>query len=231
MLPRILILHGLNNSLDAFGPLKAALTERGFDCKLVCLPGHADDREEVREFVSANSSFDRAMSALTNSPYAVIAFSQGALYFQLWLRQTLVKKPIAQVLLAPAISIRYFDLLNRLSRLLPLEMTIKSQLPESLRRYSYLYVREYRILFDAQISFRSEKKPFVVPTLVLIDPKDELVNAQKLKSEYPEQVVFIERPYLRGKKPGKYHAIFHPEYFTVEDWEKMLGKISGFLKI
>ena len=227
---RLIIIHGLNNSTDAFLHLKEALSERGFDCHLLCLPGHGHDRDEVKDFRESTAAFDRSMRKLINGPYAVVAFSQGALNLQMWLRDTTTPKPIAQVLLAPAISIRRSELIQRILRLLPPTVVIKSQLPENLRRFSHLYVRDYRTLFEGAHGFNSTLLPFEVPTQIIIDPKDELVDAQRLKKLFHDRVTFFERPYLRGRRPGKYHAIFHPEYFEDKDWERLVGLISQFIE-
>lgn len=227
---RLIIIHGLNNSLDAFQLLKDALDVRGFDCHFLCLPGHGDDRHEAKNFTESTAAFDVSLRKLISGPYAVVAFSQGALNLQMWLRETSAQRPVAQVLLAPAIVIRRSGLINKILKYLPETVSIKSLLPENLRRYSYLYVRDYRTLFDGAQSFNSRNLPFEVPTQIIIDPKDELVDAQKLKELFKEKVTFFERPYLRGRKPGKYHAIFHPEYFENKDWEKLLSLICQFIE-
>ncbi len=227
---RLIIIHGLNNSLGAFLQLKEALSERGFDCHFLCLPGHGEDRHEVKDFRESSAAFDVSMRKLIAGPYAVIAFSQGALNLQMWLRETTQPLPVAQILLAPAIAIRRSGVIHRIMHILPSTFVIKSRLPENLRRYSFLYVRDYRTLFEGARGFSTALLPFTVPTQIIIDPKDELVDAQKLKTLFSDKVLFFERPYLRGRKPGKYHIIFHPAYFESKDWERFLGLISNFIE-
>ncbi len=202
---------------------------------MLCLPGHGENRQEAREFEKAQEHFDKALRKLISGPYLVIAFSQGALYFQLWLEKNLDKLPLAQVLLAPALFIRNFTILDKIMTKLPHYAFIPSQMPRKLRRYSYLNIWEYRTLFNKARDYQKITTPMKVPTLILISSKDELVDAKKMKSELDKrnseaQVEFYEREYLKGKRPGKYHILFHPDYFMFDDWENFIQKIIRFLK-
>ncbi|MBA2404169.1 MAG: alpha/beta fold hydrolase [Bdellovibrionales bacterium] len=232
---KIIIIHGLNNNLECFYPFRDQIRSLGFEAELMCLPGHGQDREEARDFEVALTHFDENIQKLITGPYAVIAFSQGALYFQLWLEKYNRPLPLAQVLLAPALFIRHFSKLSMIMGRLPAFMIIISQMPRKLRRYHYLNIWEYRTLFNKARKFQEFKTPLKAPTLILIDPKDELVDAQKLKHELDgrtsgAEIEFWERKYLRGRRPGKYHVLFHPEYFTPDDWQKFTSKISEFVK-
>jgi hypothetical protein len=118
---------------------------------------------------------------------------------------------------------------------LPSFAFILSPMPVRLRRYSYLNIWEYRTLFNKAKVFQKITTPMKVPTMILVDPNDELVEAQKIKSELDKrnsgaQVEFYERAYLKGRRPGKYHILFHPDYFKPDDWERFTSKIVGFLK-
>lgn len=225
---KLLLIHGLNNSLEAFHPLRDALSDQGFEVHQVCLPGHGDDRYQVRDLNAALMSFDKQMQALTTTPYVAVAFSQGALYLQQWITQNPTLAPKRQALLAPALFIRRLGFMELLANIVPQNWWIWSQSPAELRRYKELYFWEYRILFAKARLFVSN--PMLrTETLILVDEKDELVNAKKLKELYGERTQVLRRPYLSGKKPGKYHILFHPEYFTAADWEKFIQGLKSFL--
>lgn len=228
-LPKIILIHGLNNRPEGFWPLRDSLIAHGYEVHLVRLPGHGEDRSETASWEKASQVFDENLKKLTDSPYAVIAFSQGALYFQLWLKTSKAPKPICQFLLSPALFVRNFDKLKHLVRALPGKMIIPSPMPKPLRRYPYLFVSEYRNLFSGVKKFSETPFEFIVPTMVIVDPQDEVVDAQKLKQEFGEHVTYLERPYLRGKRPGKYHIIFHPDYFEDQGWERFIQKITSFI--
>jgi pimeloyl-ACP methyl ester carboxylesterase len=214
---KLILLHGLNNNLDCFFPLRDALNERGFDCVLVTLPGHGDDRDLGRNLSSAIEDLDRQLQPHLQEPYYVVGFSMGALLFQVWLEEKKRLPPKSQILLAPALKIKRMKIVSALMRLLPGSLPLKSFMPEHGRRRSALYVWEYRTLIEGILAFKDR---FLAPTLILIDPKDELVDAQALKRLH-SNTVFVERPQLKGA--GHHHLLFHPDYFTPEQWKDFLA--------
>lgn len=226
---KILIIHGFNNTPEVFRPLKNALEEKGHECQLITLPGHGE-RDLTLNLKTASELFHEEINPYVNEKYAVIAFSYGAQYFQKWLRDNRGPKPVAQVLLAPAVVIRRFPILNAIARCLPGQLCLPSQTPKLLRRYSSLYVSEYKILLEGAMEYKSNERVKDIPTLVMVDPKDELIDTKLLEVEFGEELKFISRPYLRNRKPGKYHVLFHPDYFEKNDWEKFIESIHNFLK-
>ncbi len=232
---KIIIIHGLNNNQEGFIPLSKALNLMGYETEIISLPGHGTNRHECRDAGEAMKTFDLRMKKVIKDPYSVIAFSQGALYLQLWLETNPSPLPKAQILLSPALFIRRFNLLSKLMSALPWFMFIISQTPKNLRRYNYLFIWEYRNLFQKAKQYETSNKPMKIPSLILIDPKDEVVDAQRLKEELARMnsVVhfeYLERPYLKGRRPGKHHILFNPEYFTAKDWKSLIERIDDFLK-
>jgi hypothetical protein len=66
----------------------------------------------------------------------------------------------------------------------------------------------------------------------MIDPKDELVNSENLKSEIEAlnsdvKVEFLPRPDLKHGL-GAHHIIFHPDYFSESGWKDHLKKMDDF---
>ena len=235
VLPKIIILHGMNNNMSSFVPLMEVFKALGHDVYFLPLPGHGDNRFKSKDFKSAFKEFDLEMTSLAIEPYVVIAFSHGALYFQLWLEKHPQKRPLAQVLLAPALYINRQETIEKVLKFLPSFMMIKSVAPRKFRRYHILRVWEYEILVHGMKTYQKHVPPFKVPTLILIDPKDELVSAdilgEKIKEQANPLVTFEKwnRDYLR-KGPGQHHLIFHPEYFSKEDWKNFTERIQGFVK-
>lgn len=233
-LPKLIIIHGLNNNLQSFIPLKNEFEKMGYQCHSLTLPGHGKDRTESRDFKTAFRYFDQEIKKLTQDPYVVIAFSQGALYFQLWLEKNQGPKPLAQVLLAPALYINRYLLTEKIMRTLPSFALIPSAAPRKIRRYPALYVREYRTLLDGIKTYQALKGPIKVPTYILIDPKDELVDAETLKRELFSRgsvdlkVDFEERNHLKNNR-GHHHILFHPDYFKEEQWRALCVKAECFL--
>jgi esterase/lipase len=225
--PKIVFIHGLNNNASAFQPLMDVFRRSGYEVELVILPGHGENRREASSYKNAKRIFEERMSLIASPPYMAIAFSHGALYLEQWILNNSEKAPLRRVLMAPAFAIRYQKLLNHILFFLPSFTFIKSLSPKVLRRYNMLMVSEYRVLLKGIEEFQEKKIAFTGNTLILIDPKDELVDAQKLKNEINE-VQFWDRPYLK-KRPGQHHVLFHPNYFSEKDWDLFIKKIQDFL--
>jgi hypothetical protein len=229
-LRKLLIIHGLNNNAKAFEPLKEAFEKLGWEASLLILPNHGEKRIEAKDFSEAFACFDRNIRDKIQSPYSVIAFSQGALYFQLWMDKRPSQRPISQALLAPALFIRRHRLVSKLTSLLPNFFLIKSFSPKVMQRYSSLSVRDYRILLSSLESYqRLENSSFAIPSLVMIDPQDELVDSKALAKHC--ETVFVERNYLSIKMGlGRHHILFHPDYFLNAHWVELIKQVDEFLK-
>jgi alpha-beta hydrolase superfamily lysophospholipase len=224
--PKIVFIHGLNNNRGCFDALTRLFQEKGFKTELIILPCHGEDRKEASDFKTALRIFDQKMKDLKNTPYYVIAFSTGALYLQLWLEKNPENKPLKQVLLAPALYLRRQNLIEKMVTILPPFFKFKSFSPKAFRRYELMNVWEYKILIEGVKTYQKIRPTFKVPTLVMIDKKDELVDAEAISKNLPH-VELLERLHLKGL--GSHHIIFHPEYFQKESWESFFKKLSQFL--
>lgn len=225
---KLVIFHGLNNNPQGFEQLCEEFRARGFMVEMVILPCHGDKRDEASNDREALRVFSEKMKQFEGQDYVAIAFSHGALYLQLWLEKNLPHKPKRQVLLAPALAIRKQALIVKALAVIPPAMHIMSLQPKVFRRYNTLSAREYSILVQGILTWQKLRAKLRIPSLVLIDPKDELVDAQKLREQYPV-TEFLERPYLK-KGLGAHHILFHPDYFERDEWQKLISKIDSFLK-
>lgn len=229
--PRILFIHGLNNNHDSFKPIIQHFESRGFETEFLVLPGHDDKRQKAGSFDNSLAIFDQKMKSLGDKPYYVIAFSHGALYLQLWMEKNPTNKPLKQALLAPALYTHRQSMVRSLLRMLPSFLWVKSFSPKEFRRYEFLTVSEYRMLLQGMVNFHKRQKSFQIPTMVIIDPKDELVDAATLKEEVEKKndinVIFYERSYLQ-KGLGSHHILFHPDYFLPNDWTLFMSSIEDF---
>ncbi len=231
---KLLIIHGLNNNISCFDPISSYFQNQGFETIFITLPGHGENRNEASNFKAAFAAFDKKLREGASSPYSVIAFSHGALYLQLWLEKNPHLKPHCQVLLAPALYVQRYEKLSRLFNFLPGFFPIKSFSPKAFRKYQTLSISEYRILFEGIKTFKKHKAGFNIPTLLLVDPMDELIDVTKLKEELTNcgelEIKEWNREYLK-KGIGKHHILFHPDYFEKDDWEKFTGEIREFLTL
>lgn len=216
-LPKILILHGLNNNDFAFQEFEKALKELGFETERLVLPGHGNDRYGPMTF-----------SVSETHNFVLIAYSTGALYVEEWL-QTTSHLPRAIIYLAPAFFIKNEGLLTFIADTLPENFKIPSFAPLEIRLYSHLYIKEYRSFFNKVKKVQKIRGEFPVKTMVVIDEKDELVNASKLipyaKSRGAD-IKIIKREGLKG--PGAHHILFASQYWKQTEWEKFIRSLASF---
>lgn len=224
---KLIVIHGLNNNELSFVPLVTEFKNLGHTVHFVVLPIHGEDRAEASDYQEAAGLFDKRLKGLKLSDYGVIAFSQGALYFDLWLRKNPDMSPRACVYLAPSFHIRRHRLIDGLLRFIPDFLPILSLSPREFTRYDFLKVSEYKLLLSGiQVWLEEKAAPFTVPTLVLIDPQDELVDAKRTQALL-EGVELISRPEL-GFGLGVHHILFHPNYFSPGHWAKFISRIEEF---
>jgi pimeloyl-ACP methyl ester carboxylesterase len=230
--PELVFIHGLNNVPTCFDEMRKIFEGLGYRTRALTLPGHGENDSPVT-LRNAMEEFTKMMDQI-EGPYSVMAFSQGALYLELWLNQKPENPPLKQVLLAPALFIKRHHFIQGLSELLPEWFPVKSLTHRPYRRHNYLTVRYYRGLLEGLSLYQRAKTRFQVPSLILIDSQDEVVDARALKKElenlgHGKDVLLLERPYLRRKKLGSHHYLFHPSYFTPEDWTDFIRRIRNFL--
>lgn len=229
-LMKLIILHGLNNNSSTWDEFENVMKARGFtDTVRITLPGHGDVRDEGRSFEEALQNFDRKIRPHVQKPYVVVAYSLGALFFENWLLGRSENLPQKQVLLAPALYLRKEKWIRNIIASLHPRIPIPSIAPRDIMLHKTLYVWEYRNLLGGIERFQKGAHTINVPSFVMLDPKDELIDAERLKKEWKAgEVFFLERPKQKWG-PSNHHILFHSKYFTPDEWETYIGKIESFL--
>lgn len=235
MLPKLIILHGLNNNSTTWDEFENVMKNRGFPTVRITLPGHGDVRDEGRSFEEVLKSFDKTLRPHVQEPYLVVAYSLGALFFSNWLLGKSENLPLRVVFLAPALYLRNENAIRRIISSLHPKLPIPSIAPRGIQLRKTLFVWEYLNLLGGIERFRKSIDPVEVPSLVMLDPKDELIDAQLLKSEWKKkapgaEVVFFERPHQKWGL-SNHHILFHSKYFTASEWENFIQKVETFLKV
>lgn len=221
---KVILIHGMNNSSVAFNPLMEELSLKNFDITFITLPGHQGVKEEFH-FEEALNLFAKAFNDKAREEYAVIAYSQGALYFELAERKKLIKSPKKALYLAPAFSLKNEFLIRKFIGLLPSKLPIKSFAPREIALYPHMLVHEYRTLF-AKVHELRKFNASEFSRLILIDPKDELVDSKRILAEYPKETLLFPR--VLSEK-FRHHLLIHPNYFSSEEWNKLIKMISEYL--
>ena len=230
MLPKLIILHGLNNNSSTWDEFEGVMRSRGFKTIRITLPRHGEIREEGKDFEEELKKFSETIAPHIQEPYVVVAYSLGALFFENWLIGKKENLPLRQVLLAPALYLRNEKWIRKIVRNLHPRMPIPSIAPKDIKLYKSLYVWEYRNLLEGMVRFQEATHEIKVPSFVMLDPKDELIDAKKLRREWKAgEVFFLERPRQKWG-PSNHHILFHSKYFTTSEWELYIYKIENYLK-
>lgn len=195
--PRVvtLVAHGLNNHAHVLRELHEPLRDRGATVVLLRMRGHtrdgASDEETLAEWKSVDQTkwLDdwRAATAQAQEiaersgvPLTFLGYSLGALVHVLGLASG--RPPVnpfkRQVLLAPALRTRRRTRLVLAFRAFGPGFVVPSFAPPELRAHAGTSVAAYEALFacEAAVAALPDPAPLHRPTLVLIDPRDELVS-------------------------------------------------------
>lgn len=228
---KLIILHGLNNNSTTWDEFEGAMKARGFkDTVRITLPRHGEIRDEGRSFEEELKVFDEKMRPHIEAPYVVVAYSLGALFLENWLIGKSENLPKKQVLLAPCLYLRRERIIRQIIGSLLPWLPIPSIAPRDIMLYKSMYVWEYRNLLGGLSRVQKSISTIKIPSLVIIDPKDELIDAEKLKREWKAgEVYFLERPDQKWG-PSYHHILFHSKYFSPAQWGFYLEKIEGFLR-
>jgi esterase/lipase len=241
-----LVVHGLNVKPAAMLPLIKWLNGHGSDVYLIKLSGHREDAADTKNITS--SIWEKEMlsgyvmakeASIKNSvPLFFLGYSLGAL-----LGQSMIKfsdKEVSfdkQILIAPATAIRcrshfikvffIFDKQTNLPSYAPKEYRVNDSLPLSM--YKILFTEEKKIL-------KAKFHKLNIPTIIFIDPKDELISYKKLKrylrrfslSNY--QIVVLDGD-LKSRNGKYHHLIISPETMGKKNWELVTEKMKEFFSI
>lgn len=197
----VLLAHGLNQRASALRPLAEALQARGASVVLLAFRGHRRDDEvdagtleawrrvtwnEWREDWLEGATTGGTLAARHAVPLYFVGFSLGALVHvhELVAAEPLPRGFDRQVLLAPAIRIHPRSRLVRLFRVLGSRFLVPSLAPMPVRSHRGTSVAAYEALFRYESALAGVQQPerLRLPTLVLMDARDELVSADRLRT-------------------------------------------------
>jgi esterase/lipase len=239
-----MVAHGLNVKPSAMLALIEWLNLQGSDAYLVRLSGHYADSANIHAVTSSmwetdmlkgytiarKSSTDRSvplfflgysLGALLGQ--AMISFSQGEVHFD------------KQVLFAPATAMRRRAYVIKLLFVLNGKLMLPSYTPIEYRANSRIPVNAYKILFKNRRNIlKTNFNKLNIPTIIFIDPKDELVSYKKLAefsgryalTDY--QVVKLDSD-LRARGGKYHHLIINKPTMGENNWVMVTQKMAKFL--
>lgn len=204
---KLIIIHGLNNSMSAMNELGHALSEQ-FNIIYVRLPHHGNNPIRFN-FASVLDEFRNELNKHLDPNALILSYSLGCAYLQLLLENKTLTHPLHRIIyLSPALKTKFN--IGRF-RFLPPFLPIPSLSPRHIRLRHFCYWGQYLTLYQLTQGLKLQ----VYPT-IFADPADELIDLAGL--EYNN----LRRDYLSY---GEHHLTIDPRYFKNDEWDKLMRQI------
>lgn len=224
-------------------PLVNWLTNHGSDVYLVTLSGHHPNGIDLKEITASTwqeemlRSYKAAREASLNNsvPLYFLGYSLGAL-----LGQTMIQLPgqnvpfHKQILMAPAVAIRPRAYLLKCLFFFGKGIMIPSYTLEGHGVNKSLPLRIYQIIFEEERKFlQTGFNGSTIPTLIFIDPKDELISYRKLvqctnKLQFSNYQLVALDDDLTHRNTRYHHLIIDEETMGRKNWDMATKKMEEF---
>lgn len=239
-----LVAHGLNQKPEAMLPLIGCLTSAGSDVYLVRLSGHFIESIVIEQVTASTwrtemqRGYDKAKKEAMAAflPLFFVGYSLGALLGQSMIIQNRNKIVFdRQVLLAPATAIRRRSYLLKFFFIFGLGRRVPSFAPKQYRANNSLPLFFYNILFKEERKVLDAGFDGLnIPTLIIIDPKDELISYKKLRSQLIWFNLTNYRILTIGKRENERkhryrHLVIDEQTLGKKHWQLVTSEIVTFL--
>ncbi len=239
----VLLLHGLNLKPEKMGFLADWFKDRKIYPIIGHLHGHRGTYESFKKVSSKQWVDDVFQDACRlkyslppQTPLYALGYSLGALSFLNFLKahkkQFLFKK---MIFLAPAIKIPWYAKIPELMAFIAPSFSLPSFNLEQYRLYNSTPLQAYTAMGDARKSIDQNWQSFKsIPALIVMDPKDKLVNYQEIKrllKRYPELPWTLHPVETNpvGTKDHIHHLIIDQNTLGFNAWKQLQELMHVFL--
>ncbi|MDR1148164.1 MAG: alpha/beta hydrolase [Spirochaetaceae bacterium] len=257
----VIVAHGLNTapsrmgSPEADGTIVKALLDGGYHVVRAAFTGHRGVIEEMRSVTTAawlDDAHDCVLAARAEAerveaaaqsrcPLYLVGFSLGALVFEVLMNEE--KMPVVfdkAVLFSPAFAIKGITRGVLLLGAMPGAhrgdgRIVKSAGPAEYRANTGASIAAYKALFalEKQLKALSFAKNNI-PTLIFIDPRDELISYNKLKKLIKKMSLrnwTLQKVSNKGSRTrlARHHLIIDDHCLSKESWETVRRAMLKFL--
>ncbi len=237
-----LVAHGLNMKPAGMLAIAQWLTAQGTDVYLVKLSGHFEEAVPITQITTTLWEAEMLhayqvakQAAIENAvPLYFVGYSLGAL-----LGQVLIASKEArfdkQILMAPATAIRTRSYVIKWLFFLNKKWLLPSYTPSPYRANNFLPLAAYEVVFRNEKNIMKTRFDTLnIPTLLFIDPKDELISYKKLVhyarlfnlSNY--QIITLDSN-LKKRISKFHHLVVSEETMGKENWAMATAKMAAFL--
>jgi esterase/lipase len=237
-----IVAHGLNLKPTRMMPLAHVLEEAGILPVCLAFSGHAAGLKPFSEVTRElwHEDFLEAYGVARTTadelrvPLYFLGYSLGALIGQDVLMHRNGVHWDRQVLLAPATHPRTYTQIVHFLRPFSDSFALPSLNVADYAAGNSLALAAYRALFECKSHFKKASvEPLRIPTHVLIDPRDEMVDAKKIRAWITEKKLrewTFETLHARGSLPAfvpvRYrHLIIDEPNLGTAVWNQLIHKI------
>jgi esterase/lipase len=239
-----LVAHGLNMKPTGMLAITQWLNEQGSDVYLVKLSGHHEDSIHIKDITSTlweeemMHAYTIAKEAAIKSgvPLFFVGYSLGALLGQAMLLSLKEDKIFdKQILIAPATAIRNRSYALKLFAFIHKKIMLPSFTPSPYRANNFLPFTVFEVLFrNEKKLIEAQYQALNIPTLIFIDPKDELISYKKLveylrRFELTNHEIVLLDSNLKVRQSLYHHLIVSEETMGKENWKMATKRMAGFL--
>ena len=239
-----LVVHGLNTAPAAMLPVVQWLNRQNIAAYLVLLSGHYAGGTPLQNVtasvwqqeVLAGYAAAKKAAGEKAVPLFFVGYSLGGLLGQSVLVLPAHSPPFdRQLLLSPAITLRRRAFLLRALFFLPPSVGLPSFSPPSYRVSTALPLRLYQVLFGEERKMQqADSSRLNIPTLVLMDPNDELISYKRLqkwiqKYHLTNYTVVTLDPDLTGRSKRFHHLILDEATMGKKNWQLATAQWKAFL--
>lgn len=243
-----LVVHGLNNKPEVMDQIVENLQYQGIEVLRVGLTGHLGDVNAMKRITKDQWFLDifyaycgaRLHSAETALPLYFVGYSLGGLLGEVLLKSDLPEKPQFDraILFAPALSLH-----NSAKNIKNLYFAgdgfiVPGLSPKEYSAHRGCSIGGYKALFSLvdDVNSKGKSEAQNIPTLVFIDPKDELVSPKKLNAYIKDQkldqwtIKYLDTNKAERNKDNlllKYHhLIIDQESLGEEQWDSTVKSMN-----
>lgn len=238
----VLVVHGLNQRPSSMNQLCHFLQGLGFHTYRATLTGHAEPLDS--SFTSdvwrqdIQTAIDMLSQRFPDLPMHVLGYSLGGLVSTRVMDTNLSSRPASLILIAPALSLRAIVQSAYLLTLFPsTTLSVRNLAPRDYKRFNQtpLFWYENTInLYQETRSIDSASPLRATPTLVLANPRDELISFTGLKDWISTNslgatwtLVSLEPHPTTPFLPG--HVMIDERSLGASEWQRLERLLSEFL--
>lgn len=238
----VILAHGLNQRPSSLDPIAEAIRNLGYHTLQLTFKGH--DKEDTEIFLQDEWENDlllnyREMRARFKSlSLSITGYSLGGLITVNALDKYSELNPESVVLIAPALSLRPLPQAGYLLNLFPpLSISVPNVAPPYYRRFERTPLFWYRNTFNLYTQTRALRNPTKlakIDTLVIANPRDELVSFSGLRNWIKDsnlqsswKLERTEPQAINPAIPG--HVLVDQRSLGINEWTRLLGLIKDVL--